>query len=822
MSYNGNGEKLSRGENMKDKHNKQTSNSRVNRNRSKQQKNVSDKNSNSKFRPLKRSDRIEYERSHESPFYKKIMNLFLKNKKDQFQKEQSVVEKEQIKRRSDKNKEKSKQINKSFSSFKKITVSVGIVFVLALIAYTTILYGGKLLVNEEQLTITPPTTIETEDGEILWYLYDQFRLPVKLEQIPEHVQDAFIAIEDRRFYSHSGVDFRSILRAIYRDIITRSKAEGASTLTQQLAKNLFLTNDKSWLRKTKEVMIALYLEREYTKDEILEMYLNVVYFGNGQYGVEAAANKFFYKSVEDLSVAEGALLAGVVKAPNSYSPIDYPEKAKERRNLVIDSMEENDYITKEVANQVQQSNIELNISERKQNVAYHSFVDLAIKEAAEKHNISLEDLRTKRYRIVTSLRPEFQEIAYEYFQYDGYFPGNKENVEGAFVMMDQNKGNIVAAIGGRSFRIGDLNRVNVQRQPGSAMKPLAVFAPALMTEDFDPYSMLPDEKQEWDGHVVHNYDDLYEGSISFYDALKKSKNTSSVWLLNEIGIDFSKSYLNKLDMPIEDDGLSIALGGLEKGVSPIQLVQGYRTFIHSGQMVEAHAISEIYNFKGELIAQSNPKKAEVFTPQVAWTMTEMLKGVVENGTGQSGDYPNELAGKTGTTEHPNAKGNAKDVWFVGYTPEYVSALWMGYDHSDESHYLTGGSSYPTILTKNILSEINKHTELVANFTKPEGVQALAEPIEIPQMNDVQGSYIFGGLKLLKGQLSWSATKDKRIIYRIYEHKDGESELIGEVTGEDTFIIENISLFKQASYSVVPYNPLTKLEGKHSNVVELTF
>src|SRR5690625_3587161 len=189
-------------------------------------------------------------------------------------------------------KRKEKNANKRFRfTLKHTIISLGIVFVLALIAYTTILYGGKLIVDEDVLVISPPTTIETEDGEIIWYLYDQYRLPVDLDQIPDHVQDAFIAIEDKRFYSHSGVDFRSIMRAIYRDILARSKVEGASTITQQLAKNLFLTNDKSWFRKTKEVMIALYLEREFTKDEILEMYLNVIYFGQGQYGIEAASNK---------------------------------------------------------------------------------------------------------------------------------------------------------------------------------------------------------------------------------------------------------------------------------------------------------------------------------------------------------------------------------------------------------------------------------------------------------------------------------------------------------------------------------------------------
>src|SRR5690625_5000177 len=361
---------------MNDKQDKKTTRSRVDRNRSKQQ-DVNNQMSDLKLRPLKRADRIEHERENKNDsIYKKAFNMFFKNKEGLHEK-QETKEMKTTKRRSDKHKlQRAKTTKKSFSSFKKVMVSIGIVFVLALIAYTTILYGGKLLVNEEQLTITPPTTIETEDGEIVWYLYEQFRLPVSLEQIPEHVQEAFIAVEDRRFYSHSGVDFRSILRAIYRDIITRSKAEGASTLTQQLAKNLFLTNDKSWLRKTIEVMIALYLEREYTKDEILEMYLNVVYFGQGQYGIEAAANKYFYKSVEDLTIEEGALLAGILKAPNGYSPIEHEDKAKQRRNLVLQTMSEMDYISTETAKELQEKDLGLNISQRRVNPAYHSYADL--------------------------------------------------------------------------------------------------------------------------------------------------------------------------------------------------------------------------------------------------------------------------------------------------------------------------------------------------------------------------------------------------------------------------------------------------------------
>src|SRR5690625_4832350 len=316
--------------------------------------------------PRRRSDRHRNQDNNKETDEKQDETIEIdaeKPKREQKTKEQ--------KRRSRKNKKRSEKKTRIIT-LKRAIISIGAVFVLALIAYTTILYGGSVIADDEKLIITPPTTIETEDGEIIWFLYDEFRLPVDIDQIPKHVQDAFIAIEDKRFYTHTGVDLRSIVRAVYRDIIARDKVEGASTITQQLAKNMFLTNDKSWWRKIKEAMIALYLEREFTKEQILEMYLNVIYFGQGQYGLEAASNKYFHKSVEELTLEEGALLAGIIKAPNGYSPINHPEKALNRRNVVLDSTEEQGYITKKELKTARSKELSLNISTRSVNPAHHT------------------------------------------------------------------------------------------------------------------------------------------------------------------------------------------------------------------------------------------------------------------------------------------------------------------------------------------------------------------------------------------------------------------------------------------------------------------
>lgn len=716
----------------------------------------------------------------------------------------------------------SKHSSKKRIALKRLVISLGTVFVLSLIAYTTILYGGKLFVDENKLPVSGPTSIQNENGETVWQLYEQYRKPVTLEEIPEDMQNAFVATEDKRFYTHSGVDFRSIMRALYKDIISRSKAEGASTITQQLAKNLFLSNDKSWLRKTKEVMIALYLEREYSKDEILEMYMNVIYFGQGVHGVEAASNTFFNKSAEELTLEESALLAGIVNAPNAYSPIDHQDRAIKRRNLVLDRMEEADFISEEAKSTAQAADINLELTQRMTNDdAYQTFAYMVVKEAEEKYDITLDELKNQHYEIKTEFNAVAQQAAYEAFKSDSYFPGSDpETVQGAFVMMNGKTGAIAAALGGRNYNYGDLNRVTqMYRQPGSTMKPLAVYGPALETEDYNPYVMLPDEKQEWDGKEVKNSDDQYAGEVSLYNALINSKNTSAVWLLNELGLGFSEKYLNKMDITIDKkkDGLGVALGGLTDGLTPLQIAQAYTVFGNQGTMTEAHVISEIKDRKGKVVASAEPKQTKVFTEQTAWTMTEMLQGVVREGTGQAGSYPKALAGKTGTTQETN------DIWFAGFTPEYVTALWMGYDNADEDHYLTGGSSSPTALTKQILTQVDQQIGLTGEFTQPEDVQAMQAPIELPNIDNLSSTYGFGGLTLLEAKLEWPDPGDERIIYRIYEaHEDGEDEKIAEVTGESEYVVDKFSLFKKRSFYVVPYDSLGDREGEPSNITTISF
>ncbi|MFD1850020.1 transglycosylase domain-containing protein [Oceanobacillus bengalensis] len=703
---------------------------------------------------------------------------------------------------------------------KTILIIITSIIILGAIGYGAILLGGSMIARDEALILDQTTSIETLDGEIIGTLYNENRVYVSIDKIPEHVRNAYVAIEDRSFYEHAGIDMKSVIRAVYKNILAMRKVEGASTITQQLSKNLFLYNDKTWTRKTKEVMAAIYLENKLSKNEILELYLNEIYFGHGVYGIETASNYFFDKSVSDLSIAEGALLAGLAKAPNGYSPINHPEKALERRNLVLQSMDDAGMIQTETRLVEQGKTLGLNVQEKVAKPWVNSYIDLVTKEAAEKYQLSIDEIRRGGYRIVVNMDEDAQEIAYEQFQNDSYFPGNTEGVEGAFVMMEQQSGRIIAALGARDYQLGNLNRVTVERQPGSTFKPIAVYGPAMMQEDrFTPFTLVPD--RQMDDYMVSNVDNMYEDYVTIYDALIHSKNTSAVWLLDQIGVPYAKDYLREMGIQIEDDDLAIALGGLKYGITPLQMMEGYRSFVSGGKVVESYTIDRVYNQENELLFQVETNETEVFSPQVAWNMTEILSETVESGTANAGEYHKALAGKTGSTQHPFVRGQVKDAWFVGYTPEYVTALWMGYDQSDKDHYLTGGSKYPTTLTKTILTEIDKKNPLAEKFIRPDNVKDLPEPIELPLITEANAEYTFGGLSFIRGKIKWNGSDDERVIYRIYRKQDGIDKRIAEVKGKTEYIIDNV-LFLDNMYYIVPYDPLTKLEGVRSEAVELSW
>ncbi|MGO4887473.1 transglycosylase domain-containing protein [Anaerobacillus sp. MEB173] len=690
-------------------------------------------------------------------------------------------------------------------------------FLIGIVIYLSMIFAGNYVIDNKKLVMDSATSLIDKNGELITKLYIENREIITISEVPDHVKQAFVAIEDARFYEHQGIDFRAIGRALYRDMIARSKVEGGSTITQQLVKNTFLTNEKTWLRKTKEVLIAINLERRYSKDKLLEMYLNQSYFGHGAYGIQTAAKLFFSKGVSELTVDEGAMLAGLLRAPSSYSPIHHPERNKQRRDLVLTVMEQRGYLSAEEVVRYHGRTISVDLNKITQNPAFLTYVDMVLEEAESKYHLSLNEVLTGGYQIVVPMDIDVQKISYDLFQEDYYFPSptSETAVEGAFVLFDGETGGVKAVQGGREYASKGLNRVQVKRQPGSAFKPLAVYLPALESGTFQPYSLLKDEPLIYDGYQPRNYTNRYEGELTMYDAITMSANAPAVWLLNEVGIDSAKKTVRELDISFPDDGLAIALGGLKNGVTPLELAKAYRPFAKEGRVVEPYFIEKIYDRHGQLIGESKVSERTVFSAQTAWFMTRMLESVVTEGTAKQGDVDFALAGKTGTTSFPAVQGGVRDAWFVGYTPNVVGALWMGYDITNEKQYLTGGSEYATTLFKEILNQ-SIAEEIPSSFVKPANIRELEPPIRYIEIDDLKAS----SHGLFHVKLTWGPSKDKRLKYRIYEVTEAGLLEVGSTTGKGEFILDKINIFSPREYVVVPYNVQTNREGSPSNSVQV--
>ncbi|MEC0250726.1 transglycosylase domain-containing protein [Bacillus halotolerans] len=687
---------------------------------------------------------------------------------------------------------------------------------LALIGYISIIFLGHYVIDEKKLILHASSKIVDQNGDEVASLYTENREPVSINEIPKEVREAFISVEDKRFYEHHGIDVKSVGRAVYRDILAGGKVEGASTITQQLAKNIFLTHDKTFLRKTKEVIIAINLERDYSKDKLLEMYLNQLYFGHGVYGIQAASHYYFNKEVKDLTVSEGAVLAAIPKAPSTYSPVLHPDKSKERRDTILGMMNDQGYISAKEAVSAQGRTLGLNVKKQSETPWFDSYIDLVIQEAEDKYSISGEQLLQGGYTIKVPLDSKLQKTAYQVMKEGSYYPGTDQDAEGSAVFINNKTGGVEAAIGGRDYTAKGYNRVTAGRQPGSTFKPLAVYGPAMQEKKFKPYSLLKDELQSYGDYTPKNYDGRYEGEVTMSDAITYSKNAPAVWTLNEIGVETGKSYLKANGIDIPDEGLALALGGLEKGVSPLQLAGAFHTFAANGTYTEPYFISNITDEDGETIADHKEEGKRVFSKQTSWNMTRMLQQVVKNGTATSGTYHGDLAGKTGSTSYTGVSGATKDAWFAGYTPNITGAVWMGYDKTDQNHYLKGGSAYPTRMFKDILTQAG---ETGSAFAKPKKVKELESPIELEPVKTLTADYTFRAAGLFTIELKWDAQEDDRVVYRIYVNKDGKETLLDTVEGKGSYEIPYANLFSGASYKVVPYNTQTKKEGEGTDYVQ---
>ncbi|MFA4885559.1 MAG: PBP1A family penicillin-binding protein [Desulfotomaculaceae bacterium] len=562
------------------------------------------------------------------------------------------------------------------------------------------------------LALEQTSLIYESNGNIAAEIYDEInRLPVQLEDIPVHVQKAFVSIEDERFYSHHGIDLRAILRALTSYYTSGEITEGASTITQQTMKMLFLSPERTFSRKAKEAFLALDFETRYTKDEILELYLNQVYFGEGAYGIQSASKTYFNKDCSELSLEEGALLAALIQAPSVYDPFANPVDSVQRRNIVLGKMIQQGHIAKEQGLEAQKKILSLNWEETSSKCNSY-FIDYVIDEATA--IVGEGKLFKGGLKIHTTLEEEIQNKAEMVFQRPDLFPD--QDIEAALALLESETGAIKALIGGREYqtRRGFNRATQLLRQPGSAFKPVTVYAPAFEL-NYRANSMISDTPFKVGGYEPQNSDGSYYGQISIRTAVQWSRNVAAVRLLNTIGIDRGYEMAQKMGFELteEDRCLPLALGGLTKGVSPLQMAGAYAAFANGGVYIKPYTISYIEDMNGNTIYR-HQEGIPVMMPSTADTMKDVLRSAVEGGTGyRAGVSGIEVAGKTGTTELPDTaifsglKGN-KDAWFAGFSPRYTAAVWVGYDEKDmdRQHYLTSyGGNQPAEIFRLVMANV---------------------------------------------------------------------------------------------------------------------
>ncbi|MFC2723287.1 transglycosylase domain-containing protein [Granulicatella adiacens] len=518
---------------------------------------------------------------------------------------------------------------------------------------------------------------------------------VTIDQISPNMINALVSTEDKRFYDHHGFDPMGFLRATFGLLLNRGRVTGGgSTITQQLAKNAFLTQDQTFLRKAKELFLSFELEKKYSKDQILEMYLNNAYFGNGAYGIENASLRYFGKSAKDLTISEAAVLTGSLKAPNVYNPIDDMEATVKRRATVLQLMVTNGKITQEEADKAGAEVITVQDAYvANSRYKYPYYFDAVINEITNNYGISEEELLNKGYKIYTGLDQKMQADMEETFSNSWLFPKASDGTiaQAASVAMDPQNGDVLATVGGRTnekhtFR-GFNRATQLQAQPGSTFKPLAVYTSAL-EEGYQPNSVLVDEKRSYgsDKYTPENWNKQYQGTVTMTEALNQSWNAPAVWLLDKIGLKKGIEKVHQFGIETDpgDEYLGIALGGLTKGVSPIQMVSAYTAFANKGVRTKPRFVTKILDANGKVIVDNTAvKDNRVTTEEVAKKMTSMLLTVYgQEGLGAPFSPSGKIiAGKTGTTEALNNENGSRDQWMIGYTPDVVVATWMGYDQS---------------------------------------------------------------------------------------------------------------------------------------------
>lgn len=601
----------------------------------------------------------------------------------------------------------------------KILLIIGLGFSLLTGGY--LFYLAKTTnVKDLQNALKATTIIYDKNGDQAGSLTGQKGTYVELDAISENLQNAVVATEDRSFYKNSGINYGRFFLAI----LTLGRSGGGSTITQQLAKNAYLSQDQTVERKAKEFFLALEINKKYSKKEILTMYLNNAYFGNGVWGIEDASKKYFGVSASQLSLDQSAVLAGMLKGPEIYNPLYSVENATNRRNTVLQNMVAAGYIDQATADQSAAVDIHGQLVDayegKSEDYRYPSYFDAVINEAVNEYGLTEEDIVKNGYRIYTELDQNYQASMQVIYDNTALFPVAEDGTraESGSVALDPKTGGVRALVG----RVGsDQNpgfrtynyATQAARSPGSTIKPLVVYSPAV-AEGWSTNKELDNSTTQYGSYEVNNYAGIQSSpTVPMYQALAESLNLPAVATTNDLGLDTVFEYGKKfgLNMDKVEKSLAVALGA---GVTtnPMQMAQAYGTFANGGVMNDAHLITKIENASGQVVKSHSQKSTRVLSGSTTDKMTNMMLGTFSNGTGvNAAPYGYTMAGKTGTTETSFNKDLSGDQWVIGYTPDVVISQWLGFPTTDENHYLTDSSAgTASEIFRNVANSVLPYTD----------------------------------------------------------------------------------------------------------------
>lgn len=716
--------------------------------------------------------------------------------------------------------------------FAKISISIFIILFLAMLIFV----GGIFVyINTAKSDVVfDKALLEAQNTSIDIYDIDNNKINdisgkkalVRLDELPSFVPQSFVSIEDKDFYKHHGLNYKRIVKAFFNNIKSRSMKEGASTISQQLIKNTHLSNEKTLSRKINEMALSKELERNFSKDEIMETYLNVIYFGSGAYGLENASQIYFGKPATDLKIEESALLAGLIKSPRTYSPILNPENCLKRRNLVLAEMKRDGAI----------SDIEYQIAVKtpisiKKNItrenARNFYEEATLLEAEKILGMTENQIALGVYKIFTYQVNTDQNALHNVITNTDYYDKNEYGnvADGVGIVLDSKTGGVSAFDAKSVYDV-----VNMKRSPGSAIKPILVYAPALEYGKISPSSVILDEKTSFGTYNPQNVGGIYYGWIDATKSVEKSLNIPAIKIMQITGIENSKKFAEKSGITFdnEDNSYAIALGGLTHGTTVKQLVNSYLPFANNGEFIEAKFVRKICDSKGKVIYENKQEKKQVMNPETAYLMNEMLVSSVKKGTSSRLNVlPFEVAGKTGTVGIKGTNFNS-DVWSVGYTTQKIVGVWLGNSTGEKEYRLEGRNNGGTLCTSMVRDTFkNLKLDKTATFEKPNGIVEckidntklekdhilmLADP-ETPERytkiaifnqkyapTQYADKYTKESLCVLKGEMKDSKPTlyfetIKNATYKIYRiEEDVRKEIVSfeNVCGTQTFVDKNVN------------------------------